>query len=63
MLPVSWTVQLVVLDDPEKELRISRKAVQKTRPLRRSFTEKFKREEVAILLDGHSAPEGLARTI
>ena len=35
---------------------MSRKAVQKTGQSRRSFTEEFKREAVAMLLDGHSAP-------
>lgn len=35
---------------------MSRKAVQKARQSRRSFTEEFKREAVAMLLDGHSAP-------
>ena len=35
---------------------MSRKAVQKMRQSRRSFPEEFKREAVAMLLDGHSAP-------
>ena len=35
---------------------MSRKAVQKTTRSRRSFTEEFKHEAVAMLLDGHSVP-------
>lgn len=35
---------------------MSRKSVQKAKQSRRSFTEEFKREAVAMLLDGHSAP-------
>lgn len=34
---------------------MSRKVVSKTKRGRRSFTEEFKREAVAMLLDGHSA--------
>ena len=35
---------------------MSRKAVRKAQPSRRSFTEEFQREAVAMLLDGYSAP-------
>ena len=34
---------------------MSRKVVSKTKRGRQSFTEEFKREAVAMLLDGHSA--------
>ncbi|HLQ43808.1 MAG TPA: transposase [Planctomycetaceae bacterium] len=34
---------------------MSRKTVQRMKRVRRSFTEEFKREAVAMLLDGHSA--------
>lgn len=34
---------------------MSRRKVKETRRPRRSFTEEFKREAVAMLLDGHSA--------
>ena len=35
---------------------MSRRAVRKAQQSRRSFTEEFQREAVAMLLNGHSAP-------
>ena len=40
---------------------MSRKVVEKLKQSRRSFTEEFQREAVAMLLDGHSAPSVAAR--
>ena len=52
VLSISWTVQLLSLEVPARSPGCPGRRSKRSRRL---FTEEFKREAVALLLDGHSA--------